>query len=173
MVDLDAYYGQQAGTGVAMYPSMPHQRGRGFFGRFFKGSLLPLLQSLGHKILSTGVDVADDVVNNNIDPMTALKTRGRIAAKEAANSAISTARSRLGAMKQSGTGKRRRKSIKGCAKPKSVITKSAVTKSTSRAKKSITKNKTKTQTKTKRKTKSKRASNKLRKVSKVPKFLEF
>jgi hypothetical protein len=116
MVNLNEYYTQQAGSGVAFYPGFRYQKGHGFFGRFFKGNLLPLLQSLGHKLLSTGVDVADDVINNDIDPMTAIKTRGKAAAKGAARDMISTARAKLNGGTQLGSGKRkRRKSIKGVA----------------------------------------------------------
>lgn len=100
MTNLNAYYTQQAGTGIAFYPGVRYQRGHGFFGRFFKGNLLPLLQSLGHKLLSTGVDVADDVINNDIDPMTSLKRRGRAVAKDSANEFISKARGKLTQMKQ-------------------------------------------------------------------------
>lgn len=134
MVNLNEYYSQQAGTGIAFYPGVRYQKGHGFFGRFFKGNLLPLLQSLGHKLLSTGVDVADDVINNDIDPMTSLRKRGKIAAKGAANELISSARSKLSAMNQTGSGKRKRKkkSIKGASAEKSLISKGAFVKKTSK-----------------------------------------
>ena len=138
MTNLNEYYAQQAGTGIAIYPGVRYQRGHGFFGRFFKGTLLPLLQSLGHKLLSTGVDVADDIVNNDMDPMTALKNRGRVAVKSAANDIISTARTKLDTMKQKGSGKRssKRKSIKAPAKKKKrVISKKVSVKRTSKKKK--------------------------------------
>lgn len=127
MVDLSDYYSQQAGTGVAFYPGIRYQRGHGFFGRFFKGNLLPMLQSLGHKLLSTGVDVADDVINNDIDPMESLKTRGKAAAKGAVNEMITTAKSKLAKMNQKGSGIRKYaagdsiKSIKGGSKKKKRI----------------------------------------------------
>lgn len=192
MADLNSYYQQQANTGVALYPSSHYQRGRGFFGRFFKGSLLPLLQSLGHKILSTGVDVADDVVNNDMDPMASLKLRGRAAAKAAANDVISTARSKLGGLKQIGSGPR--KSIKGrCLPIKGVSSRSAPSKTTSKARKVIkdkktdpteskrkaSKKKSKSskkkpkEPKTVKKTRSAPKSSSKSKSNSVPKFLEF
>lgn len=188
MTNLNEYYQQQAGTGIAVYPGVRYQRGRGFFGRFFKGSLLPLLQSLGHKMLSTGIDVADDVVNNNMDPLTALKSRGRTAMKDAANEIIHTARSKIGAIKQDGSG--RRKSIKGRRKTKRLTSKPAVVKKTSRSKKvskkksvaskpkrktTSTKRKIKTKAKPKRGTKSKTKRKTTAKTSrkKPPTYLEF
>ena len=118
MNDLEDYYTRQAGTGIVFYNGIRNQRGQGFFGQFFKGTLLPLLKSVGHRLLSTGVDVADDVINNDVDPMTALKSRGRVAVRSTANDLISRARSGLDTMKQNGSGRRRKrmksiKSIKG------------------------------------------------------------
>jgi hypothetical protein len=168
MTNLDAYYAQQAGTGIAFYPGVRYQRGHGFFGRFFKGNLLPLLQSLGHKLLSTGVDVADDVINNDVDPMTSLKRRGRAVAKDSANEFIAKARDKLTKMKQSGAGRKKRKSIKGPAKKKKrVSSKKKVAKETSKRK---TKKKTaKNPTKPKLQKKKKKVSSK----AGAPKFLDY
>lgn len=163
MTNLNSYYEQQAGTGIAIYPGAQYQRGRGFFGRFFRGSLLPLLQSLGQKLLSVGVDVADDVVNKDVDPLTSLKKRGKAVAKEAANDVISTARSKLDAMKKSQAGSG--KSIKGRSKTKSVSRKSAVTKKTSNSKTSTKKKPRKTKktvAKTKPRTERKTSATKAR-----------
>jgi hypothetical protein len=152
MMDFNAYYTQQAGTGIAFYPGIRYQRGHGFFGRFFKGSLLPLLQSLGHKLLSTGVDVADDVVNRGIDPTTSFKARGHTAMKSAANDMISQARTKLGTMKQNGSGK----SIKGRRKAKSTSYKSATLKSTRKSKTPAKPKKKNKSTKTTKNTKTKK-----------------
>lgn len=168
MTNLNAYYTQQAGTGIAFYPGVRYQRGHGFFGRFFKGNLLPLLQSLGHKLLSTGVDVADDVINNDIDPMTSLKRRGRAVAKDSANEFISKARGKLTQMKQSGAGRRKRKSIKGPAKKKRrVSSKKKVAKETSKRK--TKKKSAKKPAKPKHQKKKKRVSSK----TSAPKFLDY
>jgi hypothetical protein len=167
MTNLNAYYSQQAGTGIAFYPGVRYQRVHGFFGRFFKGSLLPLLQSLGHKLLSTGVDVADDVINNNMDPVASLKMRGRVAARDTANDLISKARTKLSDMKQSGNGVKRRKGIKGATKKRRVISKKAAAKQTSKDQPKSAK------PKRKKKKKSKPISRKGKISSSVPKYLEL
>lgn len=152
MTNLEEYYKRQAGTGISVYPGVRYQRGHGFFGRFTKGTLLPLLSSLGHKFLSTGVDVASDIVNNRADPLTSIKTRGVAAAKDMANEVISTAKSRLsGSSQQSGTGYK--KTIKGVRKRKTATSKSASVSSTSakRKKRTVKKKPAKSTTK-KRKT---------------------
>ena len=172
MPNLDAYYTQQAGTGIAFYPGIRYQRGQGFFGRFFKGSLLPLLQSLGHKLLTTGVEVADDVVNNNLDPMASLKMRGKVAAKETANDLISSARKKLGEMKQTGGGKRRRKSIKAATMKKRVISKRAFAKKTSK-KSSPAKKKPKSKRSTKKKSKQASKKKSKRTLKNIPDFLKI
>lgn len=175
MTGLNDYYSQQAGTGIAFYPGVRYQRGHGFFGRFFKGSLLPLLQSLGHKLLSTGVDVADDVINKDMDPMASLKMRGRVAAKDTANGMISSARTKLNGMKQSGGGvkrKRKRKSIKGGPKKRPAISKKAVTKKTSNTQFNDSPKTTKPKPKPKKK-KSKPKLGKSKKTNSVPKYLEL
>lgn len=197
MVNLNEYYTQQAGSGVAFYPGFRYQKGHGFFGRFFKGNLLPLLQSLGHKLLSTGVDVADDVINKDIDPMTAIKTRGKAAAKGAARDMISTARAKLNGGTQLGSGKRkRRKSIKGVASTQvgAGVPKTRKRKSSKAIIKGLTLglNKKKKQPKKKKRTKKKKVTKRKKKApkrthlkgkrkakrgrkskKKLPKFLEF
>lgn len=166
MPNLTDYYTQQAGSGISFYPGIRYQRGHGFFGRFFKGSLLPLLQSLGHKMLSTGVEVADDVLNKDVDPLSALKYRGKVAARDTANELISRARGRLADVKQSGSGKRKRKSIKGRARKKRVISKKvAITKTSKKVKKKTPKRVIK-----RKKTKS---SKKATTRAPVPKYLEI
>lgn len=173
MPNLDAYYTQQAGTGIAFYPGIRYQRGHGFFGRFFRGSLLPLLQSLGHRLLSTGVAVADDVVNNNLDPMASLKSRGKAAVKDTANDFISSARKKIMDMKQTGGGKRKRKSIKAASSKKRVITKSAFAKKTSKKSPSMKKKKSRKSKRAPPKRKSKRSTKKrtssTKKSKRVPK----
>ena len=138
MTNLDVYYSQQAGTGIAFYPGVRYQKGHGFFGRFFQRSLLPLIKSLGHKLLSTGVDVADDVINNDLDPMSSLRRRGKAVVKDTASNWISSARKKLDETKQDGTGKRKRKrkgkSIKAARKPKKrVISKKVSARKTSKS----------------------------------------
>lgn len=175
MTGLDSYYSQQAGSGVSIYHGVRYQRGHGFFGRFFKGSLLPLLQSVGHKLLSTGVDVADDVVNRSMDPMESLKMRGRVAAKDTVNDLITRARTKLSAVPQAGGG--RRKSIKGVAKKKRrTIKKKTSVKKTSRKRTKKGKRKSAKKASKKRSKKPSKKTAKKRQTKRkkpVPGFLDY
>jgi hypothetical protein len=160
MINLDDYYRQQAGTGIAIYNGARIQRGHGFFGRFFTGTLLPLLKSVGHKLLSTGVDVADDVINNDADPLTALRTRGRSAVKGAARDVLTTVRSKLDAAKQSGSG---RKTIKRRSLRKRVTLRKSTKQASSKKKRR----------KTRRKSTGTKSKPRIRRKRKLPKFLEM
>ena len=57
------HYVNQAGTGIAGYEGVRYQRGHNFFGRAIK-FLFPVLKFLGRHALSTGINVASDVLEN-------------------------------------------------------------------------------------------------------------
>lgn len=112
MSDLEKYYLEQAGSGIAFYPGVRYQRGHGVLGRLFGRILpavLPILKSIGRTVLGTGLDVADDVVSGKSDFSTAIKTHGISAARNTAKGLISKGREKLA---QSGSGSRRRSSRK-------------------------------------------------------------
>lgn len=135
MTNLDEYYRRQAGTGIAVYPGIRYQRGHGFFGRFFHGNLLPALQTLGHQVLSTGVNVANDIVNNNANPLESLKTHGKSAAKKLANDIISATKTKFSKSNTDQGGSGYKRSIKASKKRKSTSVKKTTTKKTSMLKK--------------------------------------
>lgn len=58
-----SYYQNQAGSGIAGFSGVRYQRGHGFFGKLFSGGVLPLLRYLGRQALSTGAEVAGDVLD--------------------------------------------------------------------------------------------------------------
>ena len=60
-----AYYETQAGSGLSGFQGQRYQKGNGFFGRLFKGSVLPLLRYLGRQALNTGMGVAEDVAHGD------------------------------------------------------------------------------------------------------------
>lgn len=59
---MNEYYSDQAGSGISYFQGDRFQRGNGFFGNFFKGSIMPLLKKvmpyLGRQALDAGVDLA-------------------------------------------------------------------------------------------------------------------
>jgi len=57
------HYVNQAGTGIVGYEGVRYQRGHNFFGRAIK-FLFPVLKFLGKHALSTGINVASDVLEN-------------------------------------------------------------------------------------------------------------
>lgn len=99
------YYKQQAGTGLAGFQGVRYQKGNGFFGRLLTGAVYPLLRYLGKQALTTGVNIAGDVLENKMNWKDSAKSRLKETGEYIAKDALSKARSRL----QGGSGKRRRR----------------------------------------------------------------
>jgi len=60
---MDKYYENQAGTGIAIYKGSQIQKGHGFLGRFFKGTLLPLLKIALPHVTSSAISSAGEIAN--------------------------------------------------------------------------------------------------------------
>lgn len=105
------YYAQQAGSGLPSFAGVRYQRGSGFWGTLFSRAILPAVKFLGKKALSTGVNVATDVLGGE-KLKESLKKRARESGKELANKGISRAKTYL----QTGKGLKRKKTIKVKAK---------------------------------------------------------
>ena len=56
------YYTQQVGTGITGFQGVKYQRGHGFFGRLLSKAVFPVLRFLGKHALSTGANIASDVI---------------------------------------------------------------------------------------------------------------
>jgi hypothetical protein len=60
---MDEYYADQAGNGISYFQGQRFQRGNGFFGNFFRGSVMPLLKKvlpyLGRQAVETGSDFVE------------------------------------------------------------------------------------------------------------------
>lgn len=61
---MNEYYTNQAGSGIATFTGQRYQKGHGMLGRFFSGSVMPLLKKvlpfLGKQALSVGADFANE-----------------------------------------------------------------------------------------------------------------
>lgn len=111
-MDLNSYYTSQAGDGIAGFAGIRYQKGNGFFGRILKGTL-PFLKYLGRKALGTGVNVAEDVLNNNETIRDSFKKQIKATTRKIAEDGVSKAKAKLG---QDGNGKKTRRKKKKNAK---------------------------------------------------------
>jgi len=103
-MDFDNYYVHQSGTGLSGFEGLRyHQVGGSFFGRLFRGAILPLLKYVGKKAVKTGVNVADDMLDGK-NYKEAIK--GNL--KDVAKTMTSDAKKRL-QKNQKGTGRKRKR----------------------------------------------------------------
>lgn len=100
-----AYYKHQAGTGISGFQGVRYQRGHGFFGRVLSSAIYPLLKFLGKQALSTGADIASDVIINKNNWRDSAKNRLNDAAVNITNAGVARARKFV----QTGEGRRRAK----------------------------------------------------------------
>ena len=101
------YYVNQAGSGIGGFQGVRFQRGQGFFGNIFKSAIMPLLKYLGPKLLKTGASVASDAISGE-NVLQSLKTHGKSAARDIA----SDVSERTARFAQTGTGRKRRRSVR-------------------------------------------------------------
>lgn len=106
------YYAEQAGDGISAYGGLRYQnlKGKGFLGRFFKGTIMPLLGKASSYLFGKAkegvVPFLQDIKEGD-DWKTVLKKGGRRAAK----SVLMDVANKVG--EQDGSGFRRRKRRKG------------------------------------------------------------
>jgi hypothetical protein len=108
MNPLIEYYKDQAGSGLVGFHGVKYQRGHGFFGRILSKAVFPLLRFLGAKALSTGAQVATDVLTDDKDWKESMKTRFKAAGKDVAQTGIKKATEFL----QKGSGRKRKIEVK-------------------------------------------------------------
>lgn len=98
------YYVNQAGSGIAGFAGTRDERGRGFFGKLFSSTILPILKYFDKSALTTGVNVAEDVLEGkNIKEV--IKSKAIESGKNITRDAIERSPSYI----QKGSGKRKRK----------------------------------------------------------------
>ena len=56
------YYSQKVGTGLVGFQGIKYQRVHGFFGRLLSKAVFAVLRFLGKHALSTGANIASDVI---------------------------------------------------------------------------------------------------------------
>lgn len=115
MNELQNYYIEQAGSGLAGFRGVRYQRGRGFFGRLLSGAVFPLLRFLGKNVLKTGTNVASDLLQSDDFSIENIKDIAKNRAKEGAVEAFKD-----GFRRMRGKGKRRKRITKRCVKRKSI-----------------------------------------------------
>lgn len=102
-----SYYVQQSGSGIAGYQGTRLQRGFGFWGRLFSSTILPAIKWAGKRVLSTGTDVLDDVLDGR-NVQESIKDRGTATLKSMGRTATKRARAYVND-EQTGSGKRRKR----------------------------------------------------------------
>jgi hypothetical protein len=122
------YYLNQAGGMLPAFQGVRYQRGHGFFGKLFSNSVLPALKFLGKKALSTGVNVAQDMLEGQ-NIRDSFASRARQSGREVAEEALERARQ----LSQRGTGGKKKKVCFNVrVKPKKTVTKKSKPKTKNR-----------------------------------------
>ena len=99
---INSYYNEQAGNGISGFEGLQYQnqKGRGLFGRIWRGVGLPLVRYFGRKALETGRDIAGDLLEGKN-----LKTSARKRARQSMESMGQDAKRKLlSTIDQTGTG---------------------------------------------------------------------
>ena len=111
------YYRTQAGTGLVGFQGVRHQRGHGFFGRILSKAVYPLLRFLGKQAVTTGANLASDMIVDKKNFKDAAKER----LNEAAGDIVKAGVKRAKRFVQDGEGRlkiRRKKSKKSIKRVK-------------------------------------------------------
>lgn len=107
MNEEEQYFMQQAGTGIAVHQGFKHQKGYNFWGKLIKW-VSPIVRFLGRTALSTGADIAEDVIVNDKDLKESVKERVAEAGKTIVKKGAEKARSYA----QKGSGRKRKRKTK-------------------------------------------------------------
>ena len=104
---FEDYYMSQAGSGLTAFQGYKYQRGHGFFGNAFRNILKPLGLYLGKNLLKSGVSIGNDLISGQ-NFKESLKNR----LIESGENILSDSAERLKNYRQTGKGKKRKKSKK-------------------------------------------------------------
>lgn len=97
------YYAKQAGSGLPSFVGVRYQRGSGFWGTLFSRAILPAVKFLGKQALSTGVNVASDMIEGE-KFKDSIKKRAKQSGEDIAHKGIDQAKVFL----QTGKGRKRK-----------------------------------------------------------------
>lgn len=148
------YYLNQAGSGIAGFQGVKHQRGHGFFGSLFSKIIQPLAKYLGKQVIKTGVGIGQDfIAGENI------KSSVKRNLKSTGKDILSDAITKASHFNQSGEGIKRKK----CFKHKKVFRKSKSLKNTKKKSRKSKSSKRKSSKNKSRKTKSKKTDKSIKK----------
>ena len=126
------YYVDQAGSGLAGFEGYQYQRGHGFFSSIFQNIIKPLGRYLGRQVLSTGVNVGQDLLQGE-NLKDSLKKQGKVSSKNMLVDSIARAQK----FAQTGTGRKRRRR----SKTKKTVKKAPIKKRGKKKNKSVRKKK--------------------------------
>lgn len=106
-VDLKRFYEDQAGGAIDPYVSYTRlpQKGRGFFGRLIKGSILPLVKKILPFVKNAALDGVGGLVEDMKDGMS-IKEAG---VKNIKKTGLNLASNVMSSIRQKGSGIRRRR----------------------------------------------------------------
>lgn len=101
------YYQDQVGSGLVGFEGVKYQKGHGFFGRLISSFAKPLLSYFGKKALSTGRDIASDLLEGkNIKE--SVKTRAKETLKKVGEDSLEYGKRKLSQVGSGMRCKRRR-----------------------------------------------------------------
>lgn len=95
---MDSYYVNQAGSGISGFAGVRYQRGDGFLGRLWTGGILPIIKKalplfsnigrqVGKRAVATGLDIAQDVLDEEDINMKTIKESAKKRLKQGAKAA--------------------------------------------------------------------------------------
>lgn len=77
------YYADQAGSGIDLYSHYSHQKGDGYFGRFYARSIKPLLTSFIPVIKETALHGASKAVKHLANEVKTVKRKSKTKSRRA------------------------------------------------------------------------------------------
>lgn len=120
---MDSYYVNQAGSGISGFAGVRYQRGDGFLGRLWTGGILPIIKKalplfsdigkqVGKRALSTGLDIAQDVLDEEDINMATIKESAKKRLKQGAKAAGKDTIAHIRSLAGVGLKRRRRRTPK-------------------------------------------------------------
>lgn len=120
---MDSYYINQAGSGISGFAGVRYQRGDGFLGRLWTGGILPIIKKalplfsdigkkVGKRALSTGLDIAQDVLDEEDINMATIKESAKKRLKQGAKAAGKDTIAHIRSLAGVGLKRRRRRTKK-------------------------------------------------------------
>src|SRR5437870_11061690 len=120
---MDSYYVNQAGSGISGFAGIRYQRGDGFLGRLWSGGILPIIKKalplfsdigkqVGKRALSTGLDIAQDVLDEEDVNMATIKESAKKRLKQGATAAGKDTIAHIRSLAGVGLKRRRRRTPK-------------------------------------------------------------